>query len=414
MGNNKLWFFKWLKGHWLLILVVCVLCGFAVKPVSNLYWRLAYQNNAEHLKKTRLQVSKMMQGNDHKNSRIIIGLIGDSWSTDSTFYIDRLARDIIPKLGDGGVGWFGFGFTGTMQAPVITGDARRLYDAHFGGSGWSSNYHSGSSSPNISDIRSTTVGDVIEIESTLGASHPALSAVMLHYTATEDGVVRWRWNKSRWSNPLKVQGRRGDQSAVNLYDFPLKGPFNAARRAITLEIEVVAGSVILNGLDFQSTTNGIVFHKLGSSGSKASDWTRNTNGQWEMGISKLGLTAAQIMLGTNDLFAEVPPETFANSVEDIAVRLRRTSPDIELLFIAPPENMGPHQRKMKDYAALLSLQGKKSKAAFLDLQPVFGDAQSPLSYGPNSKRPLFIDFAHPNANGGALVANKISDNLLVK
>ena len=74
---------------------------------------------------------------------------------------------------------------------AVAGDAGGLYYATRVGT-WTSNYHAGSTSPNISDARSSAAGSIYQIRNNAGASRPALSDVKLHFTGTADGVIRWR------------------------------------------------------------------------------------------------------------------------------------------------------------------------------------------------------------------------------
>ncbi|MNX78385.1 hypothetical protein D3C86_1099720 [compost metagenome] len=360
------------------------------------------------MRQFRSFASRRMQPVPEAGLRLIYGLLGDSWSTSVAYMSKRLANSLIAKLGDGGVGWVGFGFTSGAMA----GDARGLYLLDSPLTNWTSNYHSGSTSPNISDIRSSTAGALYKIANALGATHPALSGAKLHFTGTADGVIRWRWNGGAWSANSNVQGTVGLQQTLDLAGFPTAALSGAVARTISLEIEVVSGAVILCGVDLQSATDGIVLHKLGSSGAKASDWQTSATASWRAAIAALGLNAAQVLLATNDRAASVGPTTFAGQMGALCTALKTAIPAIDVMFIVPPENTEAAATPMSAYATAMRPQAVASKAAFLDLQSSFGDATNAAEYGPAGTVPLFLNAAHPNDAGACIEVAEIERVLM--
>ncbi|MDE2441681.1 MAG: hypothetical protein KGP14_11710 [Betaproteobacteria bacterium] len=359
------------------------------------------------LRKFRSFSYKRQQPVPETGLRHVFAFVGDSWSTSTGYFTARLCKSLIAKLGDGGVGWFGFGFT----SGVMAGDARGLYFLDSALTGWTSNYHAGSTSPNISDARSSTAAATFRISNVTGATHPALSNVLLHFTGTADGVIQWRWNGGSWSASTNVQGGVGVQQTLSLTGFPTAALSNAAGRANTLDIQVISGSVILGGVDFQSATDGIVFHKLGASGAKASDWGTSLGTQWQAGIAALGINSAQILLGVNDQAGAVASTTFAAQMGAIATALRGAIPTVDLLFVMPPETPAGYATTMASLSTALRAQSVTSKAAFLTLAPSFGDTPSEYAYG--GAYPLFLsDAAHPNTEGAAIVSGEIERTLL--
>ena len=360
------------------------------------------------LRRTRSMAWRRMQPSPETGLRIVTAWLGDSWSWWEGYYLQRLSRSLIAKLGDGGVGWVGFGINGATMGL----DARGLYFLDSALTNWTANYHNGSTSPNISDARSSTAGASIKIASISGATHPALSAAKLHFTGTADGVARWRWNGGAWSVNTNVQGGVGVQQTLDLTGFPT-GALNVSPiRAITLELQVVSGSVILCGADFQSATDGIVFHKLGSSGSKASDWLLSMGAQYRAGFAALGCTMANILLMTNDQAAAVPPATGAAQVGMVASQIQTAVPGIDFMITVPPENPAGYPTLMSDYAKALRAQAANSRAAFLDLQEAFGDASNPGEYALGGIVPLFRDDAHMNDAGSGIAVGEFERSIL--
>ena len=363
--------------------------------------------DAGRMRRFRSFAYKRMQPTPETGLRHVMAFIGDSWSTSTTYMTARLCKRLIALLGDGGVGWFGFGFTsGTM-----TGDARGLYFLDSALTNWTSNYHAGSTSPNICDARSSTAGATFKISNVTGATHPALSNALLHFTGTADGVIQWRWNGGSWSASTDVQGGVGVQQTLALTGFPTSALSSAAGRTITLEIQVISGSVVLGGVDLQSAADGIVFHKLGASGSKASDWVASLGAQWQAGFVALGVKSAQILLGVNDQAAAVAAPTFVGNMASIVTSARAAVPALDVLFTMPPETPAGYATAMASYATALREQAVTSKAAFLSLAPAFGDTAS--EYANAGAYPLFLsDNAHPNADGAAIMAGEIERMLL--
>jgi hypothetical protein len=360
------------------------------------------------MRQFRSFASRRMQPTPETGLRYVFALIGDSWSTTSDYMALGLANALIDKLGDGGVGWYGLGFTGPTQA----GDARKLYYLKSALTDWTSNYHAGSTSPNISDARSSTPGAQMVVANRSIVSHPALSAVKLHFTGTADGVIRWSWDGgSSWSADTDVQGGNGVQQTLSLTGFPTGALSSAGADTIMLTIEVVSGSVILCGLDLQSASDGIVIHKLGASGAKASDWVTSIGASWRAGIAALGLNGAQILLGVNDQAGGVSADTYAAQMIQILNSLQVAAPVADPILIVPPETPAGYAVAMADYATKLRPLAASNKAAFLNLGPAFGD--DPADYASTGAFPLFqADNAHPEPRGRPLVWGEIEKTLV--
>lgn len=341
-------------------------------------------------------------------------LIGDSWTAASSYGSAPLARALVDRFGDGGVGFFGFGFWSSSYNSVAA-DARGLY-AMTRTAGWTSNYHAGSTSPNISDARSSTATDKLTIASVTGATHPALSAVKLYFEGTADGVIRWRWNAGSWSSDTDVQGTVGDQQQLDLTGFPTGALNSASAGTITLEIEVVSGSVILCGMDMQSASDGIVVHKLGATGATSAQWaTAAVDDQWQAAIAALGIQSANIHLGINDQAGGTPAGTYASHMETIAEGVRVAVPGCDLMMVAPPETPFTPARSPAMPAMQAALRAKAAAfpAAYLNFQDSFGSADNRGEYADGGDVPLFgSDDTHPNSDGARRVAATLEQALL--
>lgn len=344
--------------------------------------------------------------------RPVIGMIGDSWSTSSAHLASDLANMLIARYGDGGIGWFGLGFLSSITSP--SGDARGAYYVPSSTGTWTSDYHTTSKSPNICDARSSVATSSFIIASTATAgTRPPLTGAALHFTGTADGVIKWRWNGGAWSANTNVQ-TVGSQQTLSLTGWPTGTISYASGSAVTLEISVVSGSVILGGVDFKSSTAGAVLHKIGASGAKASDWTQYPANyyQWKNGFAALGCDTATVLLGVNDQAAAASPAMFQVQMETVIDNARAGTAALDVLVIAPPETPAGYVTPMIEYQAAAYLASVGRQAAFLNLQPLYGDPANPKAYNSAGSPALFsADNAHPNARSAAAQAFAIFEAL---
>lgn len=362
--------------------------------------------NLESLRNFRSRALLLSQPTP-ESSRIGLGLLGDSWTASSGYFGQRLTRKLVSRFGDGGVGFLSFG-TGE-----VTLDARGLYfDDGFSLAGWTTSNHAGSTSPCLSTV-TTTGSAIIAIGNTAGATHPALSAVKLHYTGSAAGAIRWRWNGGAWAS-ANVQGTIGNQYTLDLTGFPTAPLVNAAGRTNYLEIDRTAGSPDLNGVDFQSTTSGIYVHKLGSSGASAFHWqTAGQSAQWRAAITALGITSAQLLLGTNDQSYNELPWDYAFAMGSVADALRTAIPAIDVMLAIPPENATASIVPMSDYASWLRKEARERRCAFLDLQSAFGYGDNVAEYQDGGIHPLLnASGEHPTTTGVFSGSARIAEALL--
>ena len=358
------------------------------------------RRNVQLLRRYRSGVAQIKGG---VATRIVLAMIGDSTTAGFGYYIQGLAKRLVAEYGDGGVGWFGLG------ASFGNRDARGLYYVVTSSGTFTNNNHNGSSSADISDVRTSTANATITVANTSGATHPALSAVKLHMEQTADSVISWSWDGgATWASNVNVQGTPGNLQIVDLTGFPTSALSSAATGTISLIIKFVSGSHIAKGIEFRSASNGIVIHKLGSSGSKYSDWLLANAAQWQAAIAALAPTTAQILLGINDQAASVPAATFGANAAALCDRLRSAVPGIDLLLVSPYESPLGRAIVMPDYASALIGVAESKSAAFVDLQQVFGKAANTAEYAYAGTVPMLVsDNTHPNTLGGYAIGQEL-------
>jgi lysophospholipase L1-like esterase len=156
-------------------------------------------------------------------------------------------------------------------------------------------------------------------------------------------------------------------------------------------------------VDIQSAVNGVRVHKLGSSGSKATDWLNANATQWQAGISSLAPNLVILCLGTNDQ-ASYTAKVFQGHIENMVARIRAAAPTADILLMCPCENQGGRANPMATYAGAMRYNASVYGTAFLDLQPAFG--LLPADYAFGSARPWFqADGFHPEpTTGGYAIA----------
>jgi len=305
-----------------------------------------------------------------------IAVIGDSWTDRDQRYVRQMTKDLVTELGDAGPGWIGFGFSS-----AITGNARSdIYTVAKSGT-WTSDYGT-APTPNISNALSSEAAAKYTVTATASAT-AVLASMRLYWTGTVDGVVRYRWNGGTWTS-LNVQGS-GFQSAL-LSGIP-------ATAAWTLEIEVVSGSVNLQGLDGRSAAAGVRVHKLSNSGSHAARWTAVDGAAFVAAVTQIAPKMTMICLGTNDRAQSYTPSSFHDAMNTLIGRVRAAAPVCDLMLLAPCENERADAYPMVEYT---NQQGKLADAhgcSLIDLQYAFGLDVAVYKLG--GTRPWFGDTVHP-------------------
>lgn len=309
------------------------------------------------------------------NEQFDVAIVGDSWSDRRQRFVEAVTNAMIAELGDAGPGWIGFG----INSGAVAGNARGLYSVVVSGT-WASDYGT-AASPNISNARSSSPGAKLTI--TAAGATAVLASVRLFWTGTADGVVRYRWNAGAWTNQ-NVQGS-GFQSAL------LAGVPGGANW--TLEIEVVSGSVNLQGVDGRSAAPGVRVHKLSNSGSSAARWIAVDEANFVAAIAQIAPKLALVCLATNDRAAGTSPDTFRVNLNTLIGRLKAAAATADLLLMAPCENERADAHPMTAYTNAMGRVADDRNAAMLDLQYAFGMDVNVYKQG--GARPWFSDNVHP-------------------
>lgn len=374
--------------------------------------------NAHVLRNVRRQLRLIQQG---QAAQSVMALFGDSW-LGGEYIRGYFAKALHDVYGIAGLGWVGFQFFGTANTPPWVAGSNQPGGVKPGGGGgailgcarydllpnpalngsWTS-VNAGASAnatPSIGHISSSTAGDDVSF-SWSGAAHDAAD---LYHPGLNAGSIRYSWDGgSTW------------ETAVNL---TATGPGKVVLANVptgtsgSLVIEVVSGSVDLSGVDMKSSADGVRVHALSAPGSNTSHWAVDVApADWAVTVvDDLGADFVAGLLATNDQSGSTSAQTVADNAEDILHAVAAQSSTVDLLWIAPAENIRGTAPAvtMAQYTAAVRKKAVDNGWAFVDLQAAFGD--DPADYGYGSTLGL-LDSSnlHPSRPAGGMA---ITDALL--
>ena len=338
----------------------------------------------EYLRETHQRLRSLSLGD---SVRFNIGFQGDSWTHNSLRYILPLFTTLKDQYGGLGDGWIGFAFASPGQT---NGSVRGFNIAALAGT-WTTAYATGSG-PDAGSVTSDAVG-------------ATASTTLSTYTA-ERNIYLLALGGSG-SITYKV----GAAGAVTVDLTTMTGVQKINMGLITgsaaVVITVVSGSVTLFGMIESLTGKGVGVHKLGSTGSRASQWAALDPVKVRACLAALELDLVGILLGTNDQAQPATKAAFKASIEVMIINIRAARPTADILLVAPCENMRGLPIPIKDYADAMYELAVKYQCAFVDLQPNFGE--KPADYSSTSQRPWFLpDDIHPDpVTGGRAIVSAV-------
>ncbi|HIE9836272.1 TPA: SGNH/GDSL hydrolase family protein [Klebsiella quasipneumoniae subsp. quasipneumoniae] len=353
----------------------------------------------ERLRETHQRLNKLRFGVTGLSARLTIASGIDSYSRDTSIYLLRSARQLwsiyqsgAANVSSGPIGWgylsFGGADTSLKNGSIINPNAVTA-------SGFLGTYYGGDS-PDISVMESSTVGATLSWaeDFRLARSHTL-------FAEGGSGVISYFASGMSAPTQLDLSLLPAGIQFVPLNDIPTTS--NG-----TFTITVVSGNVKLYGMNIiDPVSSGIVWHKLGASGSSTANWIACDATRWKQSFAALGADLFTIMTGTNDQGAAMSMATFRTNLLQLIDRARSARPTIDILLICPAENQRTtNVYPMKEYARIMYEIARDDRdVAFLNLQESFG--VMPADYAAGSLRPwMNIDGIHPDADSGgyAIVA----------
>lgn len=353
----------------------------------------------ERLRETHQRLNKLRFEVTGLSARLTIASGIDSYSRDTSIYLLRSARQLwsiyqsgAANVSSGPIGWgylsFGGADTSLKNGSIINPNAVTA-------SGFLGTYYGGDS-PDISVMESSTVGATLSwVEDfRLARSHTL-------FAEGGSGVISYFASGMSAPTQIDLSLLPAGIQFVPLNDIPTTS--NG-----TFTITVVSGNVKLYGMNIiDPVSSGIVWHKLGASGSSTANWIARDATRWKQSFAALGADLFTIMTGTNDQGAAMSMATFRTNLLQLIDRARSARPTIDILLICPAENQRTtNVYPMKEYARIMYEIARDDRdVAFLNLQESFG--VMPADYAAGSLRPwMNIDGIHPDADSGgyAIVA----------
>ncbi|RXN73036.1 SGNH/GDSL hydrolase family protein [Providencia rettgeri] len=331
-----------------------------------------------------------------------IAFIGDSWTHAANRYSGNIATQLTSRYGDAGAGWISFSAYNRLgPSPWLgeNGNIRpHLYSvAYDDNNKWNKGIYSNCPTPDICTAGSDTVGAKITVK----GINPIQKGTLVFIPS--NGVFEYRFNQNEW----KIVNTQGEDkvSEITLEDLPNGDEW-------TFELVVKSGLCLVSGMNIVQNNNGVICHKLGATGSRASDWYNQDNEAMIQSFKMLNLDTAFILLGTNDQGAKATPSAFNDYIKTLVGRLRGANPAIDICLIAPCENlrtdnlypMAAYTEQTQDIARLYD-------CGYINLQDSFG--LNPDYYAADGINPLFnADKIHPEpATGGRLISSTIMRTL---
>ncbi|CAI0694528.1 Prophage tail fibre N-terminal [Serratia fonticola] len=361
------------------------------------------------VREVRMRLEKLAGGD---STQLTIGLLGDSYSNDKSYYSMQFAKQLQDQYGMAGVGWFGFGWygpasgtwTSTVQPVGISGSIRTDLAPICQVIGtWTCTYGAPSTNaPALYKITSSTADDYVRF--TVPPAGGAYSnSCRLFYSGDGSGVVQVSWDDgATWSGNINL-------ATVGAGNINLAGTPSAGGIA---RIKVVSGNVGLAGVDLQSTAPGVRIHKLGCSGSTAAQWA-GVGAQWQNQMTALSCKCHQIMLGTNDQGVATSPSVFTGHLATIFANLDAILPYSDKTLVMPAENQRTtNAYKMPAYAQMAREFAIINDIGYCDLQPFFGSPENyafAYAYANPERRWYSSDLIHPDGlTGGRAIASALN------
>lgn len=353
-----------------------------------------YMAQEWYLRWTRMLTRRLLLAD--ANTQFDIAIIGDSYSQLSTRYSGPLWTALKTLYGDAGIGWVGFSYP-TGNPGLINGSVRPDTTCTVTGA-WTQNYY-GTFSPDLGEQASSTLTD--QIVTTFPAGQ---SSAKLYYKVTAGATVSAQFNGggTLQSVDLSSVGSGAGSCGVATLTAP-------SGTATTLTLIVTGGTVTLFGVDIRNGNNGIRVHKIAATGSTASFYANVDPTSWNAGIASLKPKLVIIMQGTNDQGAARTPSLFSGNMQTIITNLSTAlgATAFDDLIMMPAENQRGLTTTMASYTAVAQPLADTNKAAFLDLQPLFGENASDYAFG--SARPWYAsDLIHPDPlTGGRVICDAL-------
>lgn len=331
------------------------------------------------------EISRQFDSN--ATTRTEIAIIGDSWVQGGEFKAgDRLTlplRDRMTKLhGDGGIGFIGFAnnHAGNGYVSVNLIGNWTHYDEGLGNIAQSKGLDSAM-------VESSTVSDSIKVEFTEDIDYYEIHTL---------NTGQWRYNVDG-GNWVTIDATSQEVTQI---------PLSLGKHVIN--IEIVSGKVTFVGSYAYKGKKGVVIHKIGNGGLRASHMASTDRANYIKQLGRCKANTFGILLGTNDMAGSVPIADYERDMKEVISRIKTAKPNASIFLIAPSgNNKTGTLHSIEDYSNKQCDIAKEMKLGHVSLYRNLGDFATT-----NANGLMFSDGVHPNKIGGYAISNVIYDRLL--
>lgn len=318
------------------------------------------------------QASKYI--NPSFSERLEVAIIGDSWVRSKHRITQPLRNILKEKYGNGGIG--SVGFAEIRLAPAETQIVTT-------GTWTAVNRVKGL---DMRQYQSSSVGSTIKLTTSENSTE-----LEIHHIK-QVGSYRYRINGGTWKTVDTSTGT-----------FVHDDTFTKSN--VTLEIEVLSGTVALLNAYLFNGNRGAVVHQWGYGGATAGDFAGIDRSHFIAELKKTNVKSIGILLGTNDMAQNVGIDSFKENISEIVSRIKSTNSLLDVFLIAPSGNNLSRSYTMKEYDEAMYDLSLEHNISYVSLYKNMG------TYEEQNARGLFEDDVHPNTDGGYIIGNIVYDRL---
>jgi lysophospholipase L1-like esterase len=240
----------------------------------------------------------------------------------------------------------------------------------------------------LSDIRTTNV----TVPARITVQVNAQKVTLFYYAQPGGGTFEW------WVDGAPKITVRTASSVSALKSSTIS---NLSSGSHLFQIRIVSAGtagIVLDGLDARTGSPGVVVHNLGSAGSTTAGWTSVNAHLWQTQLAALHPTLVTIMLTPNDQYVLTTVSAQYSNLLNLVNRIRAAVPGAPVILIPSPDN-GLHR------TPAMAAYNTSQHALAASLSLGYIDILDPLN--PFNPAWFNTDLIHPNATGGAMIANLI-------
>lgn len=339
-----------------------------------------------NLKTYVADISKQL--NPNATQRAEIAFIGDSWVEGGQFRKgERLTLPLREKyLGmgyaDGGIGFVSFANNHVGNGLVnvsLTGNWTNYDDSEY-------NIEQ-SKGLDSAMVESNTTGDSIKV-----TFNEDIDYYEIHTLNT--GSYRYNIDGGSWTTVDATQ-----QEVTEI-------PLTLGKHIIN--IEIVSGKVAFVGSYAYKGNKGVVIHKIGNGGLRASHIASTDRDNWIKQVTRCRANTFAILLGTNDMVGNIKISDYERDMKEVISRIKTAKPYADIILISPSGNKYTTTlNRIEDYGDNQLKIAKELNLSHVSLYRTLGDFATT-----NANGLMYSDGIHPNKDGGYAISNVIYDRLL--